>query len=166
MTTHSSRKSRITRGLVAAAIAAGTLAVGSPTAFAAKAGDACKLADAYKIEKSGTGYVRCEIVAGTSLHATTASRKAKFAWKALAGKAGDLQWQLSSAKGANIRIDGSSTVAPLATVAAKYFETASRSVNGSKGVKVAVGISGTGGGFEKFCRGETDISNASRAIKS
>ncbi len=58
-----------------------------------------------------------------------------------------------------ISIDGSSTVAPLMKLAAEDFQTA----NG--GVTVAVGTSGTGGGFEKFCNGETDISNASRPIK-
>jgi len=56
-------------------------------------------------------------------------------------------------------IDGSSTVAPLMKLAAEDFQTA----NG--GVTVVVGTSGTGGGFEKFCNGETDISNASRPIK-
>ncbi|MDO8364637.1 MAG: PstS family phosphate ABC transporter substrate-binding protein [Actinomycetota bacterium] len=58
-----------------------------------------------------------------------------------------------------ISIDGSSTVAPLMKLTAEDFQDA----NG--GVTVAVGTSGTGGGFEKFCNGETDISNASRAIK-
>lgn len=58
-----------------------------------------------------------------------------------------------------ILIDGSSTVAPLATLAAEDFQTK------NSGVKVTVGTSGTGGGFEKFCVGETDISDASRPIK-
>lgn len=58
-----------------------------------------------------------------------------------------------------VRIDGSSTVAPFAEVAAELFEEA------NPGVRVVVATSGTGGGFEKFCRGETDIANASRAIK-
>ncbi len=58
-----------------------------------------------------------------------------------------------------IVIDGSSTVAPFATIAAERFEEA------NPGVSVTVGTSGTGGGFEKFCAGETDISNASRGIK-
>lgn len=58
-----------------------------------------------------------------------------------------------------IAIDGSSTVAPLLTLAAEDFMAA------NDGVQVTVGTSGTGGGFEKFCNGETDISNASRAIK-
>jgi phosphate transport system substrate-binding protein len=57
-----------------------------------------------------------------------------------------------------IVIDGSSTVTPLITVAAEDFQA----VNG--GVQVTVATSGTGGGFEKFCVGETDISMASRPI--
>ncbi len=59
----------------------------------------------------------------------------------------------------SVRVDGSSTVAPLSTVAAEAFQEA------EPGVKVTVGTSGTGGGFEKFCNGETDISDASRPIK-
>ncbi|NGN65710.1 PstS family phosphate ABC transporter substrate-binding protein [Streptomyces sp. A7024] len=58
-----------------------------------------------------------------------------------------------------IRVDGSSTVAPLSTAAAQLFQAE------NPGVKVTVGTSGTGGGFEKFCAGETDISDASRAIE-
>ncbi|MBA2506488.1 MAG: PstS family phosphate ABC transporter substrate-binding protein [Thermoleophilaceae bacterium] len=59
----------------------------------------------------------------------------------------------------SIRIDGSSTVGPFAQAAAEEFQ------GQNPNVKVAVGTSGTGGGFEKFCAGETDISNASRPIK-
>jgi phosphate transport system substrate-binding protein len=58
-----------------------------------------------------------------------------------------------------IEVDGSSTVGPYTTAAAERFQQA------NSGVQVTVGVSGTGGGFERFCRGETDISNASRAIK-
>lgn len=58
-----------------------------------------------------------------------------------------------------IKIDGSSTVAPLISVASEAF------AEDQPKVKVPVGTSGTGGGFEKFCAGETDISNASRPIK-
>ncbi|MFD4582321.1 PstS family phosphate ABC transporter substrate-binding protein [Streptomyces sp. NPDC058434] len=58
-----------------------------------------------------------------------------------------------------IKVDGSSTVAPLSTAAAQLFQQQ------NAGVKVTVGTSGTGGGFEKFCAGETDISDASRPIK-
>lgn len=54
--------------------------------------------------------------------------------------------------------DGSSTVGPLTTAAAERFRDEQPDVN------VEVGTSGTGGGFERFCNGETDISNASRPI--
>ena len=58
----------------------------------------------------------------------------------------------------SIRIDGSSTVGPFAQAAAEGFQ------GENPGVKITVGTSGTGGGFEKFCAGETDISDASRPI--
>jgi phosphate transport system substrate-binding protein len=58
----------------------------------------------------------------------------------------------------SINLDGSSTVAPLSEAAAELFN------DENSGVNVNVGTSGTGGGFEAFCRGETDISNASRQI--
>jgi phosphate transport system substrate-binding protein len=58
-----------------------------------------------------------------------------------------------------ITIDGSSTVGPLTEAAAELFREE------NPDVKITVGISGTGGGFEKFCAGETDISDASRAIE-
>jgi phosphate transport system substrate-binding protein len=58
-----------------------------------------------------------------------------------------------------IKIDGSSTVAPFAEAAQEAFRAE------NPGVKITVGTSGTGGGFEKFCAGETDISDASRPIK-
>ena len=68
-----------------------------------------------------------------------------------AGGGGDLS--------GSIRIDGSSTVAPLTEAIAEQFMAE------NSGVRVTVGTSGTGGGFEKFCAGETDISDASRAIE-
>jgi phosphate transport system substrate-binding protein len=58
-----------------------------------------------------------------------------------------------------IRIDGSSTVGPLTEGLAEGFQQE------NPDVRVTVGTSGTGGGFEKFCAGETDISDASRAIE-
>jgi phosphate transport system substrate-binding protein len=58
-----------------------------------------------------------------------------------------------------ITADGSSTVGPYTTAAAELFQKK------NKGVRVTVGISGTGGGFERFCRGEIDLSNASRPIR-
>ena len=62
-----------------------------------------------------------------------------------------------AAKEKVIRIDGSSTVYPITEAVAEDFQNSTKT-------KVTVGISGTGGGFKKFCRGETDISGASRPI--
>jgi phosphate transport system substrate-binding protein len=59
----------------------------------------------------------------------------------------------------DIKVDGSSTVYPVTEAVAEEF----RSV--APKVRITVGVSGTGGGFKKFCRGETDISDASRPIK-
>jgi phosphate transport system substrate-binding protein len=58
-----------------------------------------------------------------------------------------------------IQIDGSSTVFPISEAVAEEFQIA------NPDVRVTVGISGTGGGFQRFCRGETDISDASRPIR-
>ncbi|MDW4910028.1 PstS family phosphate ABC transporter substrate-binding protein [Streptomyces sp. ADMS] len=60
-----------------------------------------------------------------------------------------------------VAIDGSSTVAPLTSAASEFYAEEP----GKSKVQVTVATSGTGGGFKKFCVGETDISNASRAIK-
>ncbi len=58
-----------------------------------------------------------------------------------------------------IKIDGSSTVFPIAEAVAEEFQLAERGA-----ARVTVGLSGTGGGFKKLCRGDTDIANASRPI--
>ena len=58
-----------------------------------------------------------------------------------------------------IQADGSSTVGPFTTAAAERFGAV------QPDVQITVGVSGTGGGFERFCRGETDLSNASRPMK-
>lgn len=60
-----------------------------------------------------------------------------------------------------IKIDGSSTVFPITEAMAEEFQIAKRGA-----VRVTVGVSGTGGGFKKFCRGETDVQNASRPISA
>ena len=65
----------------------------------------------------------------------------------------------SSSLSGRIEADGSSTVGPFVTAAAEEFQAQ------NPGVQVTVGISGTGGGFERFCAGETDLSDASRPIK-
>ena len=70
---------------------------------------------------------------------------------AAAGGGGDLK--------GSIRIDGSSTVQPFAEAAAELFNEE------NPGVRITVGGAGTGDGFEKFCRGETQIADASRAIE-
>jgi phosphate transport system substrate-binding protein len=74
---------------------------------------------------------------------------------AAAGTAGPTATEVSG----TITADGSSTVGPFATAAAERFRRSNRGAN------ITVGISGTGGGFERFCRGETDLSNASRPIR-
>ncbi len=58
-----------------------------------------------------------------------------------------------------VTIDGSSTVAPITEAVAEEFQKV------NQGVKVTVAIAGTGGGFKKFCNGETDMNDASRPIK-
>ena len=58
-----------------------------------------------------------------------------------------------------VTVDGSSTVGPYAIAGAEGFQKK------NKGARVTVGISGTGGGFERFCRGEIDVANASRPMK-
>jgi len=66
---------------------------------------------------------------------------------------------IASAQQKIVKIDGSSTVFPVTEAVAEEYQKAKKGA-----VNVTVGISGTGGGFKKFCRGETDISNASRPI--
>lgn len=60
-----------------------------------------------------------------------------------------------------IKVDGSSTVFPITEAVAEEFQKDTRGA-----VRVTVGISGTGGGFKKFCRGETDVQDASRPISA
>jgi len=78
---------------------------------------------------------------------------------ALVGCGGQGGSSAGSATGtATVTLDGSSTVFPISEAVAEEFQKV------TPGVRVTVGISGTGGGFQKFCRAETDISNASRPI--
>ncbi|KAF0102048.1 MAG: phosphate transport system substrate-binding protein [bacterium] len=82
----------------------------------------------------------------------------KFKMTALAGLlAGAFMTQ--AAQAGLVKVDGSSTVFPVTEAVAEEFQ---KSMRGK--TKVTVGISGTGGGFKKFCRGETDVQNASRPI--
>ena len=62
-------------------------------------------------------------------------------------------------EGGTVIVDGSSTVYPITEAVAEKFQKE------NPNIKVTVAISGTGGGFKKFCRGETDMNNASRPIK-
>jgi phosphate transport system substrate-binding protein len=68
-------------------------------------------------------------------------------------------YNLKKLKG-SISADGSSTVGPYTQAGAELFSKA-----GATGVKITVGISGTGGGFQRFCKGETDLSDASRPMR-
>jgi len=73
--------------------------------------------------------------------------------------AGALGFNAVPAHAQTVKIDGSSTVFPITEAIAEDFQKAKKGK-----IRVTVGISGTGGGFKKFCRGETDISDASRPI--
>ena len=75
---------------------------------------------------------------------------------ACGGDAGDAG---ASSLTGEVVIDGSSTVFPIAEAVVEEFQIANR------GVRVSVGVSGSGGGFKRFCAGELDISNASRPIR-
>jgi phosphate transport system substrate-binding protein len=79
---------------------------------------------------------------------------------AIAGSSQGPTYNLKSLRG-SITADGSSTVGPYTTAAAELFRRA-----GASNVQVTVGISGTGGGFQRFCRGEIDLSNASRPMRN
>lgn len=77
----------------------------------------------------------------------------------LAACGGDQAGTDTTSLGGSIAIDGSSTVFPITEAMAEEFQAV------NPDVQVTVGVSGTGGGFKKFCNEETDISNASRPIK-
>jgi len=89
----------------------------------------------------------------------TMGRRTRFvattAWLAIAVAA----VRAAAADSSLIVADGSSTVYPITEAVAEEYQRLHR------GIKVTIGISGTGGGFKKFCNGETDISDASRPIK-
>jgi phosphate transport system substrate-binding protein len=79
---------------------------------------------------------------------------------AIAGSTQGPTYNLKKLRG-SVTADGSSTVGPYTTAAAELFRRA-----GASGVQVTVGISGTGGGFQRFCRGEIDLSDASRPMRN
>ncbi|GAA2625206.1 PstS family phosphate ABC transporter substrate-binding protein [Actinomadura fulvescens] len=97
----------------------------------------------------------------SSTKAVTASAALVAALAACGGGSGDDGGGGSGGKElrGTVKVDGSSTVAPLTTVASELFKEEQGRV------QIPVATSGTGGGFEKFCAGETDISDASRPIK-
>lgn len=150
-------KKRLSQILVAA-LAIPVIATSVPTGVdAASLNKACKRKDLFEVEQVGSTYLRCMVKPGSSLHAKK-PKKAEFTWQ----KISKTQFNYRTVKtNSAIRVDGSSTVYPLMAVAAKYFEATT-----SGNADISIGISGTGGGFEKFCRGETDMSNASRAMNS
>ena len=76
------------------------------------------------------------------------------------GRGGGEAEREGTASAGTLQIDGSSTVFPISEAMAEEFQAE------NPNVRVTVGVSGTGGGFQKFCRGETDISNASRPIRA
>src|SRR3972149_1077427 len=78
---------------------------------------------------------------------------------AVAGSAQNPTYNLKALSG-SITADGSSTVGPYTTAAAELFSRA-----GASNVRITVGISGTGGGFQRVCKGEIDLSDASRPMK-
>lgn len=132
----------------------------SSGASAATLNEKCARKDLFEVEKKTdkvtkkVTYMRCMVSKGSSLHAA----KPKFSYQKITKAQYNYRYLKTNSA---IRMDGSSTVYPLMAVTAKYFESTTQGH-----VDVSIGISGTGGGFEKFCRGETDMSNASRAISA
>jgi phosphate transport system substrate-binding protein len=127
-----------------AVLAITATALTNPSSAAPKAGASCSKKELNK--KSGT--------------LTCVAKGKKFAWaqgKSVTTAPADTATKELSG---SIKVDGSSTVFPLAEAAAELFGKD----GAGKKVRVTVGESGTGGGFKKFCAGETEISNASRPI--
>ncbi len=110
-------------------------------------------ADKVALAKAAADKVAADKVAADKAAAVKAAADKAAADKAAADKA------VVNLKG-TINIDGSSTVYPISEAVSEEFGKT------YKDVRVPVGVSGTGGGFKRFCAGETDISNASRPIKS
>jgi phosphate transport system substrate-binding protein len=96
---------------------------------------------------------------GSGATPTPSSASPSTAGSAPAGSPASLAPSTAPLAG-TITIDGSSTVYPITEAVAEEFQLA------NSGVKVPTSLSGTGGGFKKFCKGETDINDASRPIKA
>jgi phosphate transport system substrate-binding protein len=95
----------------------------------------------------------------TSVLALAASLAACGGTATTADPAADTTGAAGTGVSGDIQIDGSSTVFPISEAMSEEFMAS------NSGSRVTVGVSGTGGGFKKFCAGETDIANASRPIK-
>ncbi|MGH9175796.1 MAG: substrate-binding domain-containing protein, partial [Vicinamibacterales bacterium] len=110
---------------------------------------------------AGSGQSAATNTIGATESSGTAAMSEPTATEAMAGetatKGDDEEFDFSDLSG-EINVDGSSTVFPVAQAAAEEF------IALAPDVSIAVNSSGTGGGFEKFCAGGTDISNASRPI--
>lgn len=154
--------SAVVRGLAAACVVVVSACGGQYGPSARVLGGPCRHGEVFRVAvlEDGTT-IRCSMAAGTSLHSDDPATAARFEW----AEVSEREISYGRVAGSSVRIDGSSTLAPMMTVAAKYYENMSVSMNGNDAVRISVGVSGTGGGFEKFCRGETDLSNASRPMK-
>jgi len=149
-------RSKLFKGVVAVAFIASLLP--APAIAAGKATNLDDVKNRAKCDRRGETVVgkdgfeyKCSIIGGGL----------KWVKGAKAATGGSTAGAADNSKYANVSgtivIDGSSTVAPLTTVAAEAFQKVSKT-------KITVGISGTGGGFTRFCKGETDVQNASRPI--
>lgn len=107
-----------------------------------------KLAYSLSLAALVGGVVAC----GAATDTDTADTAAPEGGEETAAAGGELE--------GTITVDGSSTVFPISEAMAEEFQIA------NPGVRITVGSSGTGGGFEKFCNGETQVSNASRGVKA
>ncbi|KAB8335231.1 PstS family phosphate ABC transporter substrate-binding protein [Scytonema tolypothrichoides VB-61278] len=101
--------------------------------------------------------VKLAVALGTLALTTSSTTKTNALETQESQKLAQVSNPQTSTTTADVRIDGSSTVYPITQAIAKQFES-------EQNKKVSVNISGTSGGFEKFCAGQTDISNASRPI--
>lgn len=107
--------------------------------------------------RTGWAYLASAIALGVTITACSDNQASNPT-----GQGGGTETAAGGNSGASgtVIVDGSSTVFPISEAMAEEFQKA------NPNIRVTVGQSGTGGGFKKFCAGETDISNASRPIKA
>ncbi|NER35666.1 MAG: PstS family phosphate ABC transporter substrate-binding protein [Oscillatoria sp. SIO1A7] len=105
-----------------------------------------------KLSFNSKSVIACLIAGAFSLSACSSGQE-------VSGDASDGGSSSGQEVSGNVLVDGSSTVFPISEAMAEEFMKA------NPGVRVTVGVSGSGGGFKKFCNDETDLSNASRPIK-